>query len=127
MNEVIPNGWSTSTLGSLAEVAIGGTPSRDIGSYWASDNSEVGFPWVAIADLKSRFVDETKERITESGVLRSNVKLVRRGTVLMSFKLSLGRVAYAGMDLYTNEAIAAFKTTDEIDDDYLFYILPEVV
>lgn len=118
--------WQESSLGELSDIAIGGTPSRDVESYWASDRID-GFPWVAISDLHGRVIRETKEQITAAGVSNSNVKLVTAGTVLMSFKLSLGRVAFAGRDLFTNEAIAAFKTRGEVTDDFLFYVLPEAV
>jgi len=118
--------WQESPLGELADIAIGGTPSRDIENYWASDRTD-GFPWVAISDLHGRIIRETKEQITAAGVNNSNVKLVTAGTVLMSFKLSLGRVAFAGCELFTNEAIAAFKSRGEIAEDFLFYVLPEAV
>lgn len=118
--------WKVSTLGELADIAIGGTPSRDVETYWASDRTD-GFPWVAISDLHDRTITNTKEQITVAGVHNSNVKLVTAGTVLMSFKLSLGRVAFAGRDLYTNEAIAAFKSRGEIAGEFLFYVLPDVV
>jgi type I restriction enzyme S subunit len=88
----LPQGWKQSELGALADVAIGGTPSRDIPRYWASNDID-GKPWVAISDLHGRVIDFTSESITEAGIANSNVKLVKRGTVLMSFKLSLGRVA----------------------------------
>lgn len=118
--------WQLSPLGELADIAIGGTPSRDIERYWASNRID-GFPWVAISDLHGRFIRETKEQITAAGVNNSNVKLVHAGTVLMSFKLSLGRVAFAGRDLFTNEAIAAFKSRGKVVDEFLFYVLPEAV
>lgn len=122
----LPRGWKQSELGTLADVAIGGTPSRDISRYWATNDLD-GQPWVAISDLQGRFVDDTRERITDAGIAHSNVKLVRSGTVLMSFKLSLGRVAFAGCDLYTNEAIAAFIANDQVIPAYLYYALPEAV
>lgn len=118
--------WRVSSLGDLADIAIGGTPPRDIERYWAKGHQD-GFPWVAISDIHDRVISETKEQITAEGIRNSNVKPVSKGTVLMSFKLSLGRVAFAGCDLFTNEAIAAFKTRGAIADEYLFYVLPESV
>lgn len=125
MRELAP-GWKASPLGRLVDIAIGGTPSRDIPRYWAIEGAE-GFPWVAISDLHDRVISATKEQITAAGVANSNVKPVTPGTVLMSFKLSLGRMAFAGTDLFTNEAIAAFKSRGEIDEKYLYYVLPEAV
>jgi type I restriction enzyme, S subunit len=54
------------------------------------------------------------------GVKHSNVKLQNSGTVLLSFKLSIGRVAFAGVPLYTNEAIAGLNSK-EIDLNFLFH------
>ena len=70
---------------------------------------------------------ETKERITEKGILHSNVKPIRAGTLIMSFKLSIGRAVLAGIDLFTNEAIAAITPKDKrIHSELLYYILPIV-
>jgi type I restriction enzyme S subunit len=77
--------------------------------------------------LHDRVITHTKEKITNAGVLNSNVKAVTSGTVLMSFKLSLGRMAFAGTEIYTNEAIAAFTSRGAINEQYLFYVLPEAV
>ena len=118
--------WTEGSLGRLASIEIGGTPSRDIPAFWASENAE-GFPWVSIADLGPRFVSATKERITELGVLSSNVKPVRSGTLMMSFKLTIGRAGIAACDLYTNEAIAAFVPMPRtVDSGFLYYLLPPI-
>jgi len=58
--------------------------------------------------------------LTDLGVRNSNAKLVLRDTLLLSFKLTIGRVAFAGRDLYTNEAIAALPS-DLIENDFLYY------
>jgi len=64
------------------------------------------------------------------GAANSNCKLVKKGSLLFSFKLTVGRVSFAGVDLYTNEAIAAFDPDDaiasDIDLEYLSLILPIV-
>lgn len=118
--------WIEDDLGSLASIAIGGTPARDNSRYWA-EKDQRGHPWVSIADLGPRNVFSTKEQITDLGVRNSNVKRVPLGTLLMSFKLTIGRAGIAGRDLYTNEAIAAFIPEDgRIDARYLYYVLPQV-
>jgi type I restriction enzyme S subunit len=119
------NEWNKSRLGEVARIEIGGTPSRNDSSLWASENA-VGYPWVAISDLRRRYVSTTSEYITKKGIHRSNVKLVPSGTVLMSFKLTIGRVAIAATRLYTNEAIAAFfNDSSRIDSSFLYYVLPD--
>lgn len=118
--------WETVALGDVASIQIGGTPSRDVDAYWATD-FDSGFPWVSIADLKERVITDTKERITVRGVANSNVKPISAGTLLMSFKLSIGRAALAGVDLYTNEAIAAIIPKDKkLHPGLLYFVLPPV-
>ena len=119
-------GWQVEPLGQLSDIAIGGTPSRDVAKYWATDGQE-GEPWVSIADMTRRVLFDTRERITLAGVANSNVKRVSAQTVLMSFKLSLGKVAFAGLDLYTNEAIAAFRPGQALDSRFLYYAMPDAV
>lgn len=112
--------------GDICDIRIGGTPRRDTPKYWASSGD--GFPWVSIADLKSGLVCDTSERITLAGVQESNVKLITAGTTIMSFKLTIGRTAKAGCDLYTNEAIAGFvPLTETVSNDFLRLILPLAV
>ena len=118
--------WTEESLGRLASIEIGGTPSRDVPAFWASENAE-GFPWASIADLGPRFVSATKERITRLGVLSSNVKPVKNGTLMMSFKLTIGRAGIAACDLFTNEAIAAFVPAPQtLDGNFLYYLLPPI-
>jgi len=125
MSGETPRGWREAKLGDLCRIEIGGTPSRDKPEFWS--NKIDGHPWVSIADLKTTSVDCTKEFISDLGVAKSNVKPVPRGTVMMSFKLTIGRTAVAGCDLYTNEAIAAFFPERELENEFLFYALPHAV
>lgn len=116
--------WVDYSLGEIATIEIGGTPSRGVSGFWASEGAE-GFPWVSIGDLNTRVIFETKERITARGVASSNVKRVHPGSLIMSFKLSIGRAALAGVPLFTNEAIATIVPRDSrVDSGLLYYILP---
>jgi type I restriction enzyme S subunit len=111
-------------LENICDIQIGKTPSRSIPEYWKGS-----LPWVTISDLNdSRTVFHTKEGITEVGASKSNSKLIPAGTLLLSFKLSLGKRAIAGRDLFTNEAIAALTLLDpdKTDRDYLYWALGAV-
>ncbi|WP_155937391.1 restriction endonuclease subunit S, partial [Methanoculleus sp. MH98A] len=120
-----PDDWPIATLGEKCRIEIGGTPARKDARFWADDDD--GYPWVAISDLGSKWIFQTTEKITKSGIKNSNVKLVPKGTVLMSFKLTLGRVGIASIDLYTNEAIAAFyPNSPDIVSAWLYYSLPGI-
>lgn len=116
--------WSTAPLGAICDIAIGRTPSRNQPEYWGGEH-----PWLSIADMnQGPLVYSTKERITSKGVSESGSRLVRRGTVLLSFKLSIGKVAVAGIDTYTNEAIAALPIVDtaKVDRDFLSWALRSI-
>ena len=114
----------TVPLQQLCEIQIGKTPSRSVPEYWGGE-----LPWVTISDFAAgRTVETTKERITEVGAEKSGSKLIPHGTLLLSFKLSLGKRAYAGCDLFTNEAIAALQVLDQAvaDRDYLYWALGSI-
>ncbi|MEN6317182.1 MAG: restriction endonuclease subunit S [Syntrophaceae bacterium] len=112
-------GWKTGRLGELCSIEIGGTPSRSNPDFWDA-SKDTSNHWVSIRDLNKTVITQTAEHISDSGVKHSNVKLQNPGTVLLSFKLSIGRVAFAGVPLYTNEAIAGLNS-NQINTNYLFH------
>ena len=82
--------------------------------------------WVSIADMKDRkYVDSSKETISDEAIKATGIREVPEGTVFMSFKLSIGKVAIAAKNLYTNEAIMQFpiKPGYELSPEYLYYYL----
>ncbi|WP_345719127.1 N-6 DNA methylase, partial [Helicobacter canis] len=106
-------------LGEVCEILIGGTPTRSNYSYFQGNNL-----WVSIAEMNGQVITNTKEKITDEAIKKSNVKLIPKGTTLLSFKLSIGKTAIAGKDLYTNEAIAGLIPKDKLKilDKYLFWV-----
>ncbi|MCT7596131.1 restriction endonuclease subunit S [Aliarcobacter butzleri] len=112
--------WDMRPLGEVCNVKIGGTPSRSEKQYY--QNAE--HLWVSISEMNGNIINDTKEKINDLGVKNSNVKLIKAGTTLLSFKLSIGKTAIAGKDLYTNEAIAALeiKNKEQLLNDYLFVL-----
>ena len=111
--------WNVSYLGDEANILIGGTPSRNNNSYFNGNHL-----WLSISEMNGQIINDTKEKITDSGVANSNVKLIPKGTTLLSFKLSIGKTAVAGKDLYTNEAIAGLipKDNTKLLDSFIFQI-----
>ena len=117
-------GWPTTTLGDLCDIQIGRTPSRRKPSYWGE-----GRLWVTISDMNGiDVIHETKEEITQVAVSECGCREVPPGTLLMSFKLSIGKLAFAGAPLFTNEAIAALPIRDltQLDARFLYYALQTV-
>ena len=119
-NAGLPEGWKWRKLGELCHIALGRTPSRDEPLYWGGAN-----PWATISDLNEGLLTHTTECITDLGVSATNSKPAPTGTLLMSFKLSIGKMAFAGCDLFTNEAIAALHLLQptEVDKYFLYYAL----
>lgn len=111
--------WTTKQLEEICEIQIGGTPSRNNSAFWDNEKITENF-WVSIRDLRQKSIINTNERLSNLGVKNSNAKLVFKDTVLLSFKLTIGKVAFAGKDLYTNEAIAALIATN-IDNNFLYF------
>jgi type I restriction enzyme S subunit len=107
--------WETKRLGEIATIQMGRTPSRSNSALWGR-----GHVWLSIADLHDKVVYESKEQITD--LAAELMTPVPKGTLLMSFKLSIGRLCFAGCDLYTNEAICSFADV-KADDNYLYYAL----
>lgn len=112
-------------LSDIFDLQMGKTPARANSDYWNSGTNS----WVSIADLSSyeKYVGETKEKITDIAVRESGIKAVPPNTVIMSFKLSLGKTAIAKNAVYTNEAIMAFIPNGRynISPEYFFYMLSE--
>lgn len=114
--------WPIASLGDLCEINIGRTPARSQPAFW---NDGV-HPWVSIADMsRSERIADTKEHISDQAVKQSGIKKVSSGTVLLSFKLSVGKVSIAEIPLFTNEAIAALpiRKSSLLDSSYLFRAL----
>jgi len=119
------NGWEIKKLGEVCEIDLGKTPYRGDTSFWDTEKISNNI-WLSIADLlhsEGDIILDSKEYITNKAV--KNCKIVKKGTLLVSFKLTLGRMAFAGIDLYTNEAIAALTIRKDLNLDkyYLFYFL----
>lgn len=107
----------------LCDIIIGGTPSRKDLSLFGGENL-----WVKIKDMDQMYINDTKEKINDKGIKESNVKALPEGTLLFSFKLTIGKVAIAGRELYTNEAIAGIipKDKNKVLTKYLYYLLPRL-
>lgn len=103
------------------DLRMGKTPSRKNPAYWRDG----GHDWVSIADLGSfgKYVGVTKERINDLAISESGIKPAPANTVLMSFKLSLGKTSITTEPVYTNEAIMAFvdKGVYPVDASFMYH------
>ena len=116
--------WYYKTLDEISDVAIGKTPPRKE-TWWFSEKE--GVKWVSIKDLgnSGTYIFETSEYLTEEAIDKFNVKLIPEDTVILSFKLTVGRLGITTDEMTTNEAIAHFKLDSEspISKEYLYLYL----
>lgn len=106
-------GWAETTLGDVAEITIGRTPPRKDPRYWTVDLER---PFCTIAELEPLTIPK-REGVTALAEEEGKAKRFPKGSLLMSFKLTIGRVGFAGVDLFPNEAIARLKPRSEDTDD----------
>lgn len=124
-NQELTMKMATKPLGELCKLMMGRTPSRSNSSYWDPERKTQNI-WISIADM-TKSVDgvliDSKEYLSDEG--SKTFPKVKTGTLLLSFKLSIGKLAIAGTDLQSNEAIVAMTELSEslILRDYLYYYL----
>lgn len=106
----------------IFNLQMGKTPARNNKAYW----NDGEYDWISISDLGNniKYVSSTKEKITELAIKESGIKKVPSHTLLMSFKLSVGKTAITKYEVYTNEAIMAFIPNHKYDVyiDYFYYL-----
>ena len=109
-------------LKDIFDLQMGKTPSRNNSEYWNTED----YKWISIADLgkTGKYISETKEYLSESAVTDSGIKVIPANTVVMSFKLSIGKTAITAEDMYSNEAIMAFHDRHVVDilPEYIYYM-----
>ena len=104
------------------DLQMGKTPARAESKLWQSEDHK----WISIADMSTygKYTGDTKEYLSDIAVKSTGIKIVPQNTVIMSFKLTIGRTAITSEDIYTNEAIMAFIPKRNLFDiDYLRFAL----
>lgn len=106
-------------LGDIFEIGSGGTPSKSHLEYYGGD-----IPWVKTGDLKSEYLYEVEDFITENGLRNSSAKMYEPDTVLIAmYGATIGAASILKMSACTNQACAAFKKSDKVIPEYLYYFL----
>ncbi|BBU18911.1 type I restriction-modification protein subunit S [Acinetobacter sp. BEC1-S18-ESBL-01] len=118
----IPEHWIVSKVKYLAPFQVGWTPPTKNDSNFIGDNL-----WVNISDLKGKVINNTVKQISDKAALEASMDITPKGSLMYSFKLSVGTVSFAGCDMYTNEAIASFLHSAKLPLSYLYYALPKFV
>lgn len=111
----IPSEWDFEKFSQNIKFTMGNTPKKE------NDNYNGDLPWITISNFSNKYISEYTANIKKL----KNVKILPKGTLLGSFKMSVGKFAFTVEDCATNEAIIAIKENDTIYNlDFLYYILP---
>lgn len=116
----IPEHWEVSKAKYYFQYTTGFTPPTGLAEFYNGDVT-----WVTIADMNQKVVTDSATKLSQAAIDKFNPALTLKDSLLYSFKLSVGKVAYAGEDLYTNEAIISILPNKEYDLRYFYYTLPE--
>lgn len=117
----LPAGWEWVRLSAILPFRIGKTPPTKDDRYW----TEGGIPWVSISDMEHLgVVTHTSRTISQAGAEVFSYAPLPAGTLVMSFKLTIGKIAVLGVPAYHNEAIASFLPLGGMGTDFLKWTLP---
>jgi type I restriction enzyme S subunit len=123
----VPKGWRVKTMADVSTVGIGKTPPRKEPQWFTEKTSDIR--WVSIRDMGNVgvYASQTSEFLTSEAVEKFNVRVVPDNTTLMSFKLTVGRVALTDGEMTTNEAIAHFKLDEKspVTSEFIYLYLKQ--
>lgn len=114
---VIPEDWEIGKLeDQLNKIIGGGTPSRNKTEYW---NGNIF--WATVKDISSFNPNCTKETITKEGLTNSASNLIKKGTVIITARMALGKAVIYNVDVAINQDLKALFTKSSLNPKFLFY------
>ena len=121
----MPSNWEICEAQKYFNINIGKTPPRNEMRWFSQKSTDC--KWASISDLGKcgLFINDTSEYLTKDAVETFNIIVVPKGTILLSFKLTLGRVSITTCLLTTNEAIARFLINHDYEREYLYLLLKQ--
>ena len=121
---MIPEGWRVCSAETIFKINIGKTPPRKE-QQWFTNINHGNVKWVSISDLGSNeiFIEDSKEYLTKEAIAKFNIIVVPEDTILVSFKLTVGRVGISNCELTTNEAVARFYLPESYFREYTYLSL----
>ena len=107
-------------LGEICEIVSGSTPKTSVDEYWDGD-----IDWITPAELKDEtyIIQESQRKITHIAVQKTGLKPFPKGTVILSSRAPIGKVALAGKEMYCNQGFKNLICSDRIDSRYLYWYL----
>ncbi len=113
--EAFPN-WQPRCLGEVAEIVGGGTPDTTEPSYWSGD-----IPWFTPTEIKSKYLDDSDRKLTQTGFQQSSAKLLPVGALLLCTRANVGDVAIAGRECSTNQGFQSLIVHPDQSNEFWYY------
>ena len=117
--------WESKQLKEVTDIAIGRTPPRKESKWFTTNPLDI--KWISIKDLgdDGMFISNTTEYLTKEAVDTFNIPVIPKDTIVLSFKMTVGRVAITSEEMLSNEAIAHFKFNNNTPfcKEYLYLFL----
>ncbi len=111
--------WEYKLLGEVSEIVGGSTPKTSIDSYWGGE-----YPWVTPAELNgAKYIDKTERTITEEALVHTNLQLLPVGTVLLSSRAPIGKLAITKIPMYCNQGFKNIIPGDSLYNEFAYWYL----
>ena len=121
----LPDGWEVKTLGEVTDIFKGGTPKRNVERYFQGN-----IAWAIPTDITklngALYIDDTETHISEEALGKSSARLLPAGTVLLTSRATIGKVAITKIPIATNQGFANFLCKEVIANVFLAYYLRSI-
>lgn len=117
----IPADWTRSTIGEIATIYSGATPSTQVARYWNGD-----IPWCVPTDITAhdgKYLYSTGRRLTRAGLDSCAATLLPVGTLLLCSRATIGEVKIARTDVCTNQGFKALVCHKDVSHEFVYYLL----
>jgi type I restriction enzyme S subunit len=121
----IPLGWEVGSLVDILKLIGGGTPKTSVDEYW---NGEI--PWYSVVDVpkgNDLYVINTQKKITNLGLKKSSTRLLREGTIIISARGTVGKLAIVGREMAMNQSCYGIQGKENFGDNFIFFQMKDVL
>ena len=107
-------------LGEICEIVSGSTPKTGIAESWDGN-----LKWITPAEIddESYIITDSARKLTKLGVKKTGLSSFPSGTVILSSRAPIGKVAIAGCEMYCNQGFKNLICSDRINNRYLYWFL----
>lgn len=111
--------WEYKKIGEVCEIVGGSTPKTNVSTYWNGQ-----YPWITPAELDgSKYIDKTERSITDEALLHTKLQLLPVGTVLLSSRAPIGKLAITKIPMYCNQGFKNVIVGNGLYNEFVYWYL----